>query len=65
MSEWKVDAPTHLGGQLLERIRSFYEDANASVCINGELSESFGDGLGVKHGCVMSPWLFSIYMDAD
>ncbi len=31
--------------------------------IDGELSDSFGVGLGVRQGCVMSPWLFNIFMD--
>ena len=29
----------------------------------GELSESFTIGVGLKQGCVMSPWLFNIFMD--
>ncbi len=45
------------------RVRSFYENANASVQVNGELSESFNVEVGVRQGCVMSPWLFNIYMD--
>ncbi len=31
--------------------------------VNGELSESFKVEVGVRQGCVMSPWLFNIYMD--
>ncbi len=30
-----------VGGKLLEGVRSFYENASASVWVNGELSESF------------------------
>ncbi len=45
-----------VGGQLLEGIRSFYENASASVRVNGELSESFKVEIGVRQGCVMSPW---------
>ncbi len=51
-----------VGRQLLEGIRS-YENASASVWVNGELSESFKLEVGVRQGCMMSPWLFSIYMD--
>ncbi len=52
-----------VGGHLLEGIRSFYEKASASVHVNGEFSESFSVEVGVKQGCVMSPWLFNIYME--
>ncbi len=52
-----------VGGQLLEGIRSFYKNASASVLVKGELSESFSVEVGVRQGCVMSPWLFSFYMD--
>ncbi len=36
-----------VGGQLLEGIRSFYENASASMRVNGELSESFNVEVGV------------------
>ncbi len=52
-----------VGGQLLEGVRSFYENASASVRVNGELSESFKLEVCVRQGCVMLPWLFNIYMD--
>ncbi len=52
-----------VGGQLLEGIRSFYENASTSVRVNGDLSESFSVQVGVRQGCVMSPWIFNIYMD--
>ncbi len=44
-------------------VRSFCENASASVRMNGELSESFKVKVGVRQGCVMSPWLFNIYID--
>ncbi len=31
--------------------------------MNGELSASFNVEVGVRQGCVMSLWLFDIYMD--
>ncbi len=52
-----------VGGQLLEEIRSFCDNASASVQVNEELSESFSDEVGVRQGCVLSLWLFNIYMD--
>ncbi len=47
----------------LEVIRSFYDNACASVRVNGELSESFSVKVGVRQGCMMSSWLFDIYVD--
>ncbi len=44
-----------VGGQLLEGLRSFYENASASVWVNGEFSESFSVEVDVRQGCVMSP----------
>ncbi len=48
---------------MLEGVRSFYENASASVRVNRELSERFKVEVGVRQGCVMSLWLFNIYMD--
>ncbi len=42
---------------------SFHEDAFACVKITGETSEHFEIKVGLRQGCVMSPWLFNIYMD--
>ncbi len=49
-----------VGGKLLEGVRSFCETVSASVRVNGELSESFKVEVGVRQGCMMSPWLFTI-----
>ncbi len=51
-----------VGGQLMEGIKAFYREANACVKVNGELSDSFATGVGVRQECVMSPWLFNIFM---
>ncbi len=32
------------------------------VKVDGELSDSFAIGVGVRHGCVMSLWLFNFFM---
>ncbi len=53
-----------VGGKLLSA-KSFYEKAPARVKISGETSEHFEIKVGLRQGCVMSPWLFNIYMDGD
>ncbi len=60
---WDTLRVYRVGGKLLEGIRSFYENASASVRVNGELSESFNVEVGVWQRCLMSLWLFNIYMD--
>ena len=60
---WDVLKIYGVGGQLLRGIKAFYQGANACVKIEGELSENFCIKTGVRQGCVMSPWLFNVYMD--
>ena len=31
--------------------------------VGGTGSECFGVNVGLRQGCVMSPWLFNVYMD--
>ena len=60
---WNVLRIYGVGGQLLDGIKAFYREASACVRVDGELSESFDIGMGVRQGCVMSPWLFNVFMD--
>ncbi len=60
---WEVLRIYSVGGKLLRAIKSFNEAASACVKINGEASEHFEIKVGLRQGCVMSPWLFNIYMD--
>lgn len=52
-------------GQLLERIKAFYREANACVRMEGQLTDSFLIRVGVRQGCIMSPWLFIITLSTD
>ncbi len=60
---WDVLKIYGVGGKLLSSIKSFYEEASACVKISGEISEHFEIKVGLRQGCVMSPWLFNIYID--
>ncbi len=60
---WCVLRIYGVGGQLLKGIQAFYREANACVRMEGEFSESFAVEMGVRQGCVMSPWLLNIFMD--
>ncbi len=60
---WDVLKIYGVGGKLLRAVKSSYEEAFACVKIGGEISEHFEIKVGLRQGCVMSPWLFNIYMD--
>ncbi len=38
-------------------------EATACVKVDGELNDSFTVRVGVRQACVMSTWLFDIFMD--
>src|SRR5678816_4156031 len=52
-----------VGFRLLNGIKSMYEDSEACVRINGVKGDWFSINSRVRQGCVMSPWLFNLYMD--
>ncbi len=60
---WSVLKIYGVGGQLLKGIQVFHREANARVRVGEEFTESFAVEVGVRQGCVMSPWLFNIFMD--
>ena len=40
-----------------------YVDSLACIRVKGVMNEWFRIGCGVRQGCIMSPWLFNVYMD--
>ena len=60
---WEVLKIYGVGGKLLKAVQAFYRNSRACVRVNGKVSEEFDIHVGVRQGCVMSPWLFNIYMD--
>ena len=60
---WQVREEYGVRGSLLRAVRSLYRGSEASVQVMGRLSEWFKIARGVRQGCVMSPWLFNIFMD--
>ncbi len=47
----------------MKGITGFYREGNACVRVGGAFSASFTVEVGVRQGCVMSPWLFNIFTD--
>ena len=60
---WSVLGMYGVGGRLLKAVKSLYENSRACVRVGNEVSDWFNVGVGVRQGCVMSPWLFNLYMD--
>ncbi len=62
---WKVLRIYGVEGKLLRAVKSMYEyeRAKAAVRVEDELREFFEPTVGLKQGCVMSPWLFNVFMD--
>ena len=51
-----------VGGKLLKAVQSFYVDSWVCVRVGNDVSEWFPVNVGLRQGCVMSPWLFNVYM---
>ena len=60
---WKVLRIYGIGGRLLRAVESLYAGSKACVRVGSELSEWFSVKVGLRQGCVMSPWLFNLYID--
>src|SRR5678816_2810754 len=60
---WQVLVIYGVGGRLLNGIKSMYDDSEACGRINGVNGDWFRINSGVRQGCVISRWLFNLYMD--
>ena len=62
-SLWKILRHYGIPDKLVGIVKMLYHDSSARVLHDGELSETFKVETGVKQGCVLSPFLFSIAVD--
>ena len=60
---WNVLRMYGIGGRLLQGVKSLYVGSKACVRVGNEVSEWFPVRVGLRQGCVMSPWLFNLYID--
>ena len=60
---WNLLRIYGIGGRLLQGVKSLYEDSKACVRVGNEMSEWFPVRVGLRQGCVMSPWFFNLYVD--
>ena len=61
---WRVLGMYGINGQLLKVVQSLYEKSEACVRVCREKGEWFEVGVGLGQGCVTSPWLLNLFMDA-
>ena len=52
-----------VGGKLLKAVQSFYVDSIACARVGNDVSAWFQVNVLLEQGCVMSPWMFNVYMD--
>ena len=61
--KWQMQRVYGIGGKLLKAAHSFYIDSRVCVWVENDASEWFPLNVGLRQGCVMSPWLFNAYVD--
>ena len=54
-----------VGGKLLKAVKILFVGGQACVRVGNELSDWFPVRVGLRQGCVMSPWLFNLYIDGS
>ena len=52
-----------VGGKLLKAVQSFFVESRECVRVGNDVSEWFPVNVELRQGCVMSRWLFNLYMD--
>ena len=60
---WNVLRLYGTGGRLLRGVKSLYVGSKACFRVRNEVSEWFPVRVGLRQGCVMSPWLFNLYIN--
>ena len=58
-----VELMNDVGVKFMSGIKIIHIDSSACVRVKGGENEQFRVDSGVKQGCIMSPWLFNVYMD--
>ena len=48
---------------MLKAVQSFHVDSRACVRVGNDVPKWFPVNVGLRQRCVMSPWLFNVYMD--
>ena len=60
---WKLLRHHGIPQKLVNLIKSMYEGTSCRVVHDGQLTDSFNIGTGVRQGCLLSPFLFILVID--
>ena len=60
---WSCLQSVGVNGRFLRFLQALYEGSVCRVKVNGQVSEDFEVNIGLRQGCVLSPLLFSLYIN--
>ena len=60
---WKRMLEKGIGGKMWRVVKNLYRKVGSCVRLGGEKTEWFGLDVGLRQGCILSPVLFSIFID--
>ena len=60
---WQMLRVYGVGGKFWKAVQSLYIDSGACVLVGNQVSDFFPVNVGLRQCCVMSSWLFNVYMD--
>ena len=49
--------------KVLSFLKALYQDSSCKVKVQDRLNEEFGVGMRLRQGCILSPLLFSLYIN--
>ena len=60
---WATMRKYNISANLVRTIKQLYDKATSAVQMNGSIGEWFRTTVGVRHGCLLSPTLFNIFLE--
>ena len=60
---WATMKKYNINTNLIQVIKSLYNKATSAVLFNSSIGDWFRTTVGVRQGCLLSPTLFSIYLE--